>query len=337
MPPSLFADGSQWQIMMFWYGVLTSVCGGLLLLSVVKSGYDYSRSALNPGIRVSFIEDVQRMVLAMGMIALAPLVVSLLLGINNGLAELCGRTLEKIVVVQQEFPKLTVDSANMFETILASGIRVINFLFNIAFGLQSLDDLIFNGSSGGVFSHVFKPINTDNVFADALIELFLALFNVYFNAVYAIRKWMIAASIVASPLVIWVWALSGERAVLEVYFGEIIQAVFMQSSHALSLGIFMSIATGTAAPAIGTDVGNGLFASHLVTIGVFFAGLAGSICAAVLVVLGIRMITTTGEKEREKAKEGIRKALVGLFIVGLCTVIASVIATTLSGSWGVRY
>lgn len=334
MPPSMFSD-SQWQIMMFWYAALTGVCGGLLLINVVKSGYKYSRSAFNPGIRASFIEDIQRMVLAMGLIALAPALVTLLIGINDGFVWLCGNGLNHFVDNPEIEQSISLSPASMFESVIATVFKTFNYLFNTALGLESLDKLVFNGNTR-VFSNIFVSVNTGNAFADHMLNFFMVIFNIYFNAVYTIRFWMITASVVAIPILTWIWVLSGERAVLELFAGEIVQAVFMQSSHALSLGIFMSIAGGAGAAGLTGNIGSGWVSGQLAYIGIFFAGLAGSICVAALVVMGMRLILTTGEKEREEAKEGVRKALIGLLIVGLCTAIASVVAVTLSGGWGVR-
>ena len=338
MHPAMFTD-TQWGIMMFWYAALTGVCGGLLLISIVKSAYNYSRSALNPGIRVSFIEDIQRLVLAMGLIALAPTLLNLLIGLNDSLVWLCAKGLVYFVDAPEVDSANKLGVASMFEMIVSAILNTFNKIFNYLFGLKGLDDLIFNGYSvkadgKGVFGNIFAPVVTGNEFANTVLDFFMVIFNVYFNAVYTIRFWMITASITASPIVIWVWVLSGKEAVLEVFLGEIIQAVFMQASHALSLGIFMSIASGIGKSASLTgDIGAAYLSGNLAAFGVFVAGLAGSICVAVLVVMGLRLITANGEKAREEAKEGVKKALIGLIIAGLSAVIASVIAAALSGKW----
>ena len=337
MHAALFTD-LQWQTMMFWYAALTSVCGGLLLINVVKSGYNYSRSALNPGIRVSFIEDVQRLVLAVGLIALAPPLLNLLLGLNDGFVWLCAKGLVYFADAPVVEPAHKLGAASMFEMVIAAVLKTFNAIFNYLFGLKGLDELIFNGYSvkangQGVFSDFFAPVLTGNEFANNLLDFFMVIFNIYFNAVYTIRFWMLTASLVATPVVIWIWALSGEAVVLEIFIGEIIQAVFVQASHALSLGIFMSIATGKGGAALSGDIGGAALSGQLAAVGVFFAGLAGSVCAAVLVVMGLRLITGNGEKEREEAKDGVKKALIGLIITGLGAVIAAVIAGALSGRW----
>jgi hypothetical protein len=306
----------------------------LLLFSIIKTGYKYSQSALNPGVRVSFIEDVQRAVLAMGIIALSPTMIALLIGINDGFVHVCGNVLNNFAYGSSIENTAMSEKAGMFEVILAAPAKTLLSLINLSLGLKGLDDLIFNGNTN-MFANIFAGVNTGNIFADVVLDSSLVGFNLYFNAVYTIRFWMITAAIVATPIVAWVWVLTAERTVLEVFLAEIVQSVFLQSSHALSLGIFMSIAGGVGA-AGGGDPSAGWLSGQLVHIGVFVAGFAGSICVAVLVVMGFRFITTSDERSRSDAKEGVKKALIGLVVVGLCTAIASFIAVTLSGSWGVR-
>ena len=335
MYPSIFS-ADQWQIMIYWYLTLTSVCGGLLLFGIVKSGYKYSQSALNPGIRASFIEDVQRAVLAMGIVALAPTIITLILGINDAFVGLCGNVLTKFVTAPELEQVSSIGEASIFENIVAGLFQSIIYIFNALFGLDGIDKLVFNGNTNVFNSISGANVSTGNVMADVVVNFGLFGFNIYFNAVYMIRFWMLTAAIAVAPLVTWIWAMTGSRAVLEVFIAEIIQSVFMQSGHALSLSIFMSIANGTVLAGSASSEA-GATASGLVQIGVFVAGFGGSICVAVLVVMGFRLIVASGEKERAEAREGVRKALIGLIILGLCTIIAGFIAASLSGSWGVRY
>ena len=331
MHPTMFND-SQWHVMIIWYTALTSICGGLLLLTIVKSGYKYTQSALNPGIRVSFIEDIQRTVLAMGIIALAPTLLTLLAGVNDGLVGLCGQLLNHFVGADLQTQQATMDPAGMFETIIAAPFKTIIDLVNLLFGLKDLDQLIFNGQTH-VFGSIMQSVQTGNVLADVILNIANLAFDIYFNAVYTIREWMIIASLVATPFITWMWVLSGQRMILELLIAEVVQTIFMQFTHAFALGIFMSIAGGGSG---GGNVNTGWLSGQLVHIGVFAAGFGGSVCAAVLVVMGIRLIIAHNEEARANAKEGIKKALISLVILGLCLLIASFLAGLLSGSWGVR-
>jgi len=337
MHPAMFS-AAQWDVVMFWYTVLAGVSGGLIMLSVVRTGYNYSRSALNPGIRVSFIEDIQRIVLAVGLIALAPTLITLLIGLNDSLVWLCAKGLVHFVDTPEVGITYKLAGETMFEMVVGGLFKTVNAIINFLFGLKGLDELVFNGNSGNVFGAFFKPLDTGNGFANGIMDLVLGVFDIYFNAVYTIRTWMITACIAVAPIVVWLWALSGEAAILEVFLAELIQSIFMQLSHALSLGIFMSIAMGkgsAAGKAAALGIGASAVSVQLVTVGVVIAGFAGAVCTAVMVVMGIRLMTSTSEKDREDAKSGVRKALIGLLITGLSLVVASFMATTLSGGWGV--
>lgn len=331
MHPSIFTEG-QWQVMMFWYAVLTSIGGGFLLLTIVKSGFSYMKSALNPGVRVSFIEDIQRAVLAMALVALAPIFVTLLSDINDGFVWLFGKLLNHFAS-NPEMEKPEVDQAiGLFENIIASPFHTIIIMLDKLFHLKSLDELIFNGQTNIFGSSLLSSIQTGNIMADVLLNGSMVAFDVYFNAVYTIRRWVVTATLVATPIIAWAWAITAQRQVLEIWVAEIIQTIFMQTAHALSLGIFMSIATG--AGAAGGKIDTGWLSSGLVQIGVFFASFGGSICVAVIVVMGIRLMLARNQEERTRAKEGLIKAFIGLAILGLCVAIASFLAVLLSGGWG---
>ncbi|SFH34360.1 hypothetical protein SAMN05660649_04828 [Desulfotomaculum arcticum] len=333
MHPSIFTDG-QWSIIIFWYVVLTSVGGGFLLVSIVKSGYSYMNSALNPGVRASFIEDVQRAVLTMVLIVLAPVFISLLSDINDGFVWLFGQLLNHFADKPEIEETLMDQAVGMFENIIAAPFNSIINMFNKIFGLKSLDELIFNGQTNIFGSSLLSSVDTGNPIANVTINGSMVGFDVYFNAVYTIRRWVITANLVATPIIAWAWAITANRQVLEIWVGEIIQTIFMQTTHALSLGIFMSVATGTG-KSLGGVIDTEWFSSGFIQIGVFLAGFAGSICVAVMIIMGIRIITARAEKDRAEAKEGLIKALIGLGILGLCVAIASFLAILLSGSWGV--
>lgn len=336
MHPTMFTL-NQWQVMMFWYATLTTICGGILLMTIVKSGYKYMTSALNPGIRVSFIEDVQRMFIAMLLIAMVPVFITVLSGINDGFVWICGKLVNYFVDNPGTKEPVLKEAAGMFEAVIAAPFNGVIKIFNGIFNLKSIDNLIFNGATKVFGDKLFGTINTGNVLANAVINSSLVGFDIYFNAVYTIRKWVITANIVVTPIIVWVWVFTAQRQVLEIWVAEIIQTIFLQSAHALSIGIFMSIAGATgSALNISGPLDTSLFASGLIKIGVFFAGFAGSICVGVVIVMGIRLILASTEKEREEAKSGLTKAFIGLIILGLCVVIASFLATLFSGSWGVK-
>lgn len=332
MHPSIFSN-DQWQVIMFWYAVLSSIGGGFLLLTVVSSGYKYMGSALNPGIRVSFMEDIQRAVLAMLLVVMAPFFVTLLSAINDGFVWLFAELLNHFADNPQMKETVMDQAEGLFESIIAAPFKTLIKIFNTLLGLKDLDELIFNKHTEIFGSSLFKTAKTGNVFADILLDGSLSAFSIYFNAIYTIRMWVITATLVSTPIIVWVWAITAERHILEVWIAEIIQTIFTQAAHALSLGIFTSIAAykGSTTGNINTT----WLSNDLVQIGVFIAGFGGSICVTVVIFTGMKMILAKDEKERSSAKEGLIKAFIALLILGLCFLIASFLAALLSGNWGV--
>lgn len=333
MHPSIYTD-SQWQVMMFWYTVLTSIGGGFLMITVVISGYRQMASSLNPGIRVSFIEDVQRAGLTMVIIALAPVFVIVLISINDGFVWLFGK-LVNFFAANPQVDKPTLSTAvGMFENIVAAPFKTIIDIFNTIFGLKNLDQLVFN-SQTKIFGSLMNSIETGNPIADVVLNGSLSAFTIYFNALYTIRKWVLAANLVATPIIAWVWAMTAQRQILEIWVGEVVQTVFMQTTQALALGIFVSIMTFTGSIA-GAFESTEWLSSGFIRIGIYFAGFAGAICVYVIVMLGTKLIFVRNSKTRTDTLEGMGKALLALVILGLSVSIAGFLAVLLSGNWGVK-
>ncbi|MCL6476991.1 MAG: hypothetical protein K6T65_01105 [Peptococcaceae bacterium] len=333
MHPSLYTE-NQWQVMMFWYAVLTSIGGGFLMITIVISGYRHLAKSLNPGVRVSFIEDVQRAVLTMAIIALAPVFVNVLSGINDGLVWLFGKMVNFFAAdTQVEKPALGT-AVGMFEKIVAAPFKTVIEIFNTVFGLKNLDYLVFNGQTK-VFGSLTNSIETGNPIADVVLNGAISAFTVYFNALYTMRKWVLSASLIATPIIAWVWAMTAERQILEIWVAEIIQTIFMQTTHALSLGIFVSIMTFTGTVA-GSFESTEWLSGGFIRFGVYLAGFAGAICVYVIVLLGTRLIFARSSKARSETLEGMGTALLALLILGLSVAVASFLAYLLSGGWGVK-
>ena len=258
---------SQWSMCMFWYGILTALSGGFLVMVIVRSGYRYMISAANPGVKASFIEDVQRCVLAMIIIVLAPVFIKVLIGINDGFVALFANIVNSVTVSQKlEITKPLLDGAGMFEQIVASPFQVIINIIREIFGLSTLDQIIFNDKV-----HVLKPFvltDTGNILGTVLLNLSFAGFDVYFNAIYTIRHWVIIVTLVSTPLIAWIWVLTAEAQVLEIWAGEIFQTIFLQSAHALTFGVFLSILCGVSA---GSSPDVAWLSSGLINVAVWFA------------------------------------------------------------------
>ena len=284
-------------------------------------------SAANPGVRASFIEDVQRCVIAMIIIVLTPVFIKVLIAINDGFVALFANVVNSVSV--PEITETKIDGGTgMFVQILAAPFQVILNIVRDIFGLSTLDQLIFNDKV-----HILKPFvlaDAGNEFATVLLNLSFAGFDVYFNAIYTIRHWVIIVTLVSTPLIAWIWVLTTNAQVLEIWAGEIFETIFMQTAHALTFGVFISILCGVP-PGSSPDVS--WLSGGLKDVAVWFAGIGGAVCTLVIVFIGHRFITASDERARSEAIQSLIKALAGLLILGLATLIAGFLAQIFSGRW----
>ncbi|HHW44745.1 MAG TPA: hypothetical protein GXX25_13275 [Desulfotomaculum sp.] len=317
---------ARWAVAMTWYYTLAGLSGVFMFWGMLRSGYRYLHASVNPGMKADFWMDVQRCLLAVGIIAFTPLLVSLLIDVNNGFVTLFANILNTLAD-QARFasPDQTMDGAGMFEKIVAAPFKVIVDIFNKIFGLNPLDQLIFNGHvnilGGSVFTGNF---NTGNALADVLLNICMVGFDFYYNALYTIRRWTVIATLVSTPLIVWVWVLTEERQVLEIWAGEIVATIFMQTFHALSFGVFLSIlcASNFGIAKVLTGVGIQDAAAGLHNIGVWVGTFGGTVCTVALVIIAYRMICGGNEKQRVQTRESFAKAVTGVGIIGLSLTIA---------------
>ncbi len=318
----------RWNIVMFWYNAMSILSGGFLVAVVVKSGYKYMMSAANPGLKASFTEDLQRCIVAMAILALAPVFIKVLIGVNDGFVAFFANIVNHVTTSPTGAPVSQITPASIFEKIIAAPFEVILTVINKIFGLSSVDMLIFNGSVD-MLSETGR-IDTGNVFANVLLKITMVGFDVYFNAIYTIRRWVVTAIFTATPIIVWLWAFTGERQVIEIWAAEIFQTVFIQTAHALTLGVCLTILS----PKNIGGVVNGLWLSEGISnIAVWIASLGGAVCVLIVVLVGYRIMTAGNEKEASEARLSLGKALVGLSILGSAVLIAGYLTYMLSGHW----
>ncbi|MGB9825494.1 MAG: pilin, partial [Desulfofundulus sp.] len=216
----------------------------------------------------------------------------------------------------------------MFEQVLALPFQAVLDIIQKVFKLAPLEQLIFNSKDLNLIAGA-GTVDTGNAFANALLNLALAGFTVYFNAVYTIRHWVVTAALVATPLIAWIWVLTSERQVIEIWAAEIFQTIFLQSAHALTLGVFLSVLCGAAGGGVDTSrLGGGLR-----DIAVWIASFGGAVCVMVIVFLGYKFMTARNEKEAAQAREGLVRTLAGLAVLGLALTIAGFLVYLFNGKW----
>lgn len=344
-------NAGWWNIVMQWYNTLVTLSGMFIFIVIVRSGYKYYHSSIDPSIRASLLMDVHRCFLAMLLIIITPFLIYALMQVNNVLVELFKTITQNIQrnASVNIYTGNTGDPTGFIHKIVAAPFQIIVDIFNKLFGLQPLDKLIFNISSGSGMlvdsngQSIFGNIKTDNVFADALLNLCMLGFNVYFNALYSIRFWIITAAFVGTPIIVWIWAFKEERQILEIWGSEIFSTIFMQTFHALTFGAFFSVAVAskynnstisllvnttnsvTSTTAVGTTIQS---------LGLWFAGLGGAFCALALLNASIKMIASRGqEKSVAEAKESVSKAIIGAFVLGLSMMITGLLIYLFNGNW----
>jgi len=326
----IFPENS-YPAIMFWYYTLATLSGACIFLLIIKSGYQVLfSSSSNPGTRASLISSIEKAFIGLGIIMLAPLFVNVLIEINNAFVGLCLSVLDILTVngVSEVEPANNgIPVFGFIDNLFASPLVVINNMITFLFGLHPLGEVIFNvAPQGTVLSNQIMydgEVNTGNIFADAILALALLGFTVYFNAVYTIRRWVVIAVMAATPIIVWIWVLSGNRQILSIWLAELIQTIFMQAFHALTFGIVFSILCFNALPQnfhIATDL-----ATLLVYIGKYVAAFGGILCVAVILFQCYRIIFADNEKSRSEALSKIKNSLIGLIIISIAMMLASVI------------
>lgn len=319
----------EWRVIMLWYTAIATLSGAFLLFTMIRTGYRYIGSGFNPGLRVSLIEEIQRCLVAMAIIALAPVGVKILVGINNGFVGLFAEMVKSLNIQVEQSGDL--DKASMFEQVLAAPFQLLIAIVKGIFGLSGIGELIFNDPALAGLVDMGK-MNTGNVFADALLDISMLGFVLYFNAVYTIRHWVIVAALASTPLVMWVWLLTAERQVIEIWASEIFQTIFVQSAHALTLGVFLTVLCGASGSAAGTAK----LAASLIKLAEFVASFGGVVALLALVFLGYRMAAASSEKAFVQAKEAFVKVVMGLVVIGLSTAVVGFMVSLFGGDWGTK-
>ncbi|RDV81231.1 hypothetical protein [Ammonifex thiophilus] len=75
----------------------------------------------------------------------------------------------------------------------------------------------------------------------ALAQLAFAGMMVYFNFLYAIRKFVLVTILVLTPFFAYFWAANRNPQVIGVWFGELSSNAFMQAAHAAAMTVFLAL------------------------------------------------------------------------------------------------
>ena len=332
-PIPIFTEES-WPTVMFWYIILASLSGVFIFLALIRSGYQYMFSATsNPGLKASFSETIEKCIIALVVIMTAPMLVGLLIQINDGLVKIFADVLNNVGSINDIGLNDVGFEVNFINKMIAWPIKLIFVdLPNKLFGLHPLSHLIFNNETNIIDPCIFMgyfdsgdPIDLGDPLATVIVTMIFAVFNIIFNAIYTIRGWVVTAVLCATPLVVWIWVVSAQKTVIEIWLSELFQTIFMQTWHALTFAIIFSILlfrgnTPTAIPSITEN-----FAELLIMAGKFFAAFGGVICVGIIIYSSYKLIisltVTEDSKHITEYKTNLQKALIGLVILSLALII----------------
>ncbi len=323
--------GESHKVVMFWYYSLATISGALMFLVFIKSGYQHIFSATsNPGVKASAIMTIQRGFIGLIIIMLAPFLINLFITVNDTFVDFCRQLLETVSNAQPMAMEDTaaIGSDNSFlDNLFAWPIDKLNSLMTTILGLTPLGDIIFNQTPDCT---IFQPaytsggfVNSDNFFVDALLRFAMLLYTLYFNAVYIIRRWVVTAVLAVTPIIIWIWVITEHKQIIGLWAAELMQTIFMQTFHALTFGIVFSVLAFSGGNL--NYVEGAAISALLIEIGKYVAAFGGVACVAVLIIQAYRIILNANEKERADALGKIKSAFIGLVILGLSYMAASVI------------
>lgn len=328
-------QANSWTVVMFWYKVLASLSGVFVFFTFIRCGYQYMRTD-NSGIRASAIDTLQKCVIALVFIMIAPTFIELLIQINDAIVELCLRALNGLTTAKNTlfdtdklFGATISTDTDWIGSLFSWPFQIILDLIKKIFGLHNLGCVIFNAppkatilSDNAIFA---GGANTGlDIFSDVLLNIAFVAFTIYYNAVYLLRRWVVVAVTAVTPIIIWIWAMSENKQVIQIWLAEIFQTIFMQTFHALTFGIFFSVLCFNSLPSI-ESIGISDVATSLISIGKFVGWFAGITCVGAIIFNSFRLIVATNDKFREQAKSGLSRSIIGLIIIGLSLLIAGVL------------
>jgi hypothetical protein len=336
-PLPIFTQES-WPVVMFWYVMLASLSGVFIFLAIIRSGYQYMFSATsNPGLKASFSETIEKCIIALVVIMTAPMLIGLLIQVNDGLVKIFADVLNNVGKVNDIGLNNVEFEVNFINKMIAWPFKLIFIdLPNKLFGLHPLSHLIFNNETDIIDPYVFAgyfssgdSIDLGDPLASVLVAMIFAVFNIIFNAIYTIRGWVVTAVLCATPLIVWIWVVSSQKTVIEIWLSELFQTIFMQTWHALTFAIVFSILllrgnVPTSVPSVTDNL-----AELLIMAGKFFAAFGGVICVGIIIYcsyeLIINLVITEDSKHIAEYKANLQKALIGLVILSLALIITQAI------------
>jgi hypothetical protein len=177
-----------------WYKAMAAGSFVLILIAVVVTAFKFSAAPFNMSMREDAVASLWRWLVAILIIAGAPILFYATVRINNGLVDLF--------------------------------LAIAN---NVAPG-KSLDVMMQPGASP----------QTGYVLADSVVSLIFSFIRLWLAIIYALRKLVLTVILIFTPLMAWLWSLNKNVNAAQVWLGEILSNIFMQTAHAFVFLILLS-------------------------------------------------------------------------------------------------
>jgi hypothetical protein len=94
---------------------------------------------------------------------------------------------------------------------------------------------------------LIQSVQTGSVLGTALVKLMFAGLELWLNIIFLVRMWVLAALIVFTPLMAWLWAINKNVRAAAVWMGEVLTNAFLQAAYALGFLLLLTFCDPTPA------------------------------------------------------------------------------------------
>jgi hypothetical protein len=231
-----------------WYKAMAAGSFVLILIAVVMTAFKFTAAPFNMSLREDAVASLWRWLVAILIIAGAPIFFYAMVRINNGLVDLF--------------------------------LAIAN---NVAPG-KSLDVMLQPGASP----------QTGYYLADSMVSLIFSFIRLWLAILYALRKLVLTIILIFTPIMAWLWSLNKNVNAAQVWLGEIVSNIFMQTAHAFVFLILLSFINvgGSGGASLPTGDYNALFNSLSDLLTGYGIPIGGAILFASVCWVAVQIITS---------------------------------------------
>ena len=179
-----------------WYLYMVGFFAPFFLYAVATTAFKFFHGAVNPEIRDEAKGDFARWLIAVGLIALAPIFAATLMWISTIMVD-------AIVAAFNQIGEATGmgRAVSDWEGVNVAGMKIV----------------------------------TGSFFGTAIVRLALLLMFFYLNLLYIIRKVTLTVFFCATPLLVILWCINKNSTAATIWIGELASNAFMPVAHGLAL------------------------------------------------------------------------------------------------------